>query len=287
MDIQRFFQEKFGEIRGVMIDGVPCVVGVDIAKCLGYKNPREAIRNHVRKKFRKNVKLDIPKLGTSNSTDNFEGSDSLLSNSKPKRGGLRHITVISEPGIYQLIFSSKMPDAEEFQDWVFEEVLPSIRRHGAYVDANHKQFRELSKYLRKKEAEAIGSLIHYGRKQGWLIDKIRLHAALTIYSQNDTCGIPIGGKDKASVQELYDLMCLETDIMITILKGINDGEKYDTICLNIIDMINEFKRDNFEDWTVFRYNSKNDVCYAQIEQKRKKIVVDTYDGETFEIPLMK
>ena len=37
MDIQRFFQEKFGEIRGVMIDGVPCVVGVDIAKCLGYK----------------------------------------------------------------------------------------------------------------------------------------------------------------------------------------------------------------------------------------------------------
>lgn len=47
-------------------------------------------------------------------------------------GGIQSVVVLYEPGIYQLIFSSKLDSAEHFQDWVFEEVLPSIRKTGTY-----------------------------------------------------------------------------------------------------------------------------------------------------------
>lgn len=92
MIIQNFFQKKFGKIRGVNIGNVPYVIARDVAKCLGYKNPPEAIREHIREKYR-----------TVSNSLTVNGTSPVL---------------ISEPGIYQLIFSSKMPDAEEFQDWV-------------------------------------------------------------------------------------------------------------------------------------------------------------------------
>ncbi|MFM6254875.1 MAG: Bro-N domain-containing protein, partial [Dolichospermum sp.] len=61
---------------------------------------------------------------------------------------LRDITVLEEAGIYQLIFSSKLPAAEKFQDWVFEEVLPSIRKTGSYSASKQK----LGAYTQRVEA---------------------------------------------------------------------------------------------------------------------------------------
>lgn len=104
---QIFNHEKFGKIRGVMIEGVPYFVGKDVAVALGYKEPEKAIRDHVENEDKGVSKLDTP-------------------------GGKQSVTIINESGLYSLILSSKLPKAKEFKHWVTSEVLPSIRKTGEY-----------------------------------------------------------------------------------------------------------------------------------------------------------
>lgn len=85
----------------------PLFVAKDVAVALGYENTNDAIN-----KFCKGVANRYP-LST--------------------QGGKQKIRVIEEPDVYRLVFGSKLDSAEKFQDWVFEEVLPSIRKTGAYV----------------------------------------------------------------------------------------------------------------------------------------------------------
>jgi prophage antirepressor-like protein len=92
------------EIR--FVDGKP--VGNDVASVLGYADPAKTVSTKVKDKNR-----SVTKMVTVD-------------------GKLREVTVLEEAGIYQLIFGSKLPSAEKFQDWVFEEVLPSIRKTGQY-----------------------------------------------------------------------------------------------------------------------------------------------------------
>lgn len=100
--IQNFFNNTFGfAVRGALINGVPYVSGSDVAKCLGYNNTNKAVRQHVFDEYK---------------------------NASPIWAGIPNMVFISEPGIYQLIFSSKMPKALDFQRWVFEEVLPKLRQ---------------------------------------------------------------------------------------------------------------------------------------------------------------
>lgn len=101
---------EFGELRTVEIDGEPWFVGKDVAEALGYKKPENAIANHV---------SDEDKTSTL-----IQGSGS---NYKSKA------TIINESGLYSLILSSKLPSAKEFKHWVTSEVLPSIRKNGAYI----------------------------------------------------------------------------------------------------------------------------------------------------------
>ena len=101
---------EFGELRTVEIDGEPWFVGKDVAAALGYKKPENAIANHV---------SDEDKTSTL-----IQGSGS---NYKSKT------TLINESGLYSLILSSKLPSAKEFKHWVTSEVLPSIRKNGAYI----------------------------------------------------------------------------------------------------------------------------------------------------------
>lgn len=101
---------EFGELRTVEIDGEPWFVGKDVAAALGYKKPENAIANHV---------SDEDKTSTL-----IQGSGS---NYKSKA------TIINESGLYSLILSSKLPSAKEFKHWVTSEVLPSIRKNGAYI----------------------------------------------------------------------------------------------------------------------------------------------------------
>lgn len=106
-DLQLFnFNES--NIRTLLIEDEPYFVGKDVAEVLGYKKTADAIRKHVRPKHKGVCELETP-------------------------GGKQETTIISEPGLYSLIMKSKAPQAEDFQDWVTEEVLPTIRKHGAYA----------------------------------------------------------------------------------------------------------------------------------------------------------
>lgn len=96
------------QVRTVTIDDEPYFVGKDVAEILGYKRTADAIRSNV--------------------PDKFKGVGVL-----PTPGGKQKATVISEAGLYKLVFKSHAKNAERFTDWVASEVLPTIRKHGAYL----------------------------------------------------------------------------------------------------------------------------------------------------------
>lgn len=104
-NLQIFNSAEFGEIRTVTVDGKTMFVANDVAKSLGYVETAKAVRTHC-----KGVsELDIP-----------------------TNGGVQTMKVIPEGDIYRLVVRSHLPSAEKFELWVFDEVLPSIRKTGSY-----------------------------------------------------------------------------------------------------------------------------------------------------------
>ena len=108
-ELQIFKNEEFGEVRTVEIEGKPYFCGSDVAKALGYSEPHKAVTRHCRDDGMKRTPI----------------ADSL--------GRVQETVFISEGDLYRLIVSSKLPTAEKFECWVFDEVLPSIRKHGLYA----------------------------------------------------------------------------------------------------------------------------------------------------------
>lgn len=106
-DIQIFSNDQFGQLRTIVIDNEPWFVGKDVADALGYSAARNAIAAHV------------------------DGEDKLTHQISAS-GQKRDVTFINESGIYSLVFGSKLPSAKEFKHWVTHDVLPSIRKTGAY-----------------------------------------------------------------------------------------------------------------------------------------------------------
>ena len=104
-ELQIFNSDEFGEIRTVEIDGKPYFVGTDVAKALGYSNPRKAILDHCK---------GVTKRDT------------------PTSSGVQSMSYINEGDLYRLIMKSKLPSAEKFESWVMDEVLPAIRKTGSY-----------------------------------------------------------------------------------------------------------------------------------------------------------
>lgn len=95
-------------IRTLTIEDEPYFVGKDVAEVLGYERPTKAIMDHV-------------------DDDDRRGSSIRTSDQ------LRNMVVINESGVYSLIFGSKLPTAKRFKRWVTSEVLPTLRKHGAYA----------------------------------------------------------------------------------------------------------------------------------------------------------
>lgn len=108
-NIQIFNNPDFGTVRTLDNDGTVLFCGADIAKALGYSNPSKALNDH--------CKGDL--------TKRYPITDSL--------GRTQDAIFIPESDLYRLVFGSKLPTAEKFTDWVTETVLPSIRKHGAYM----------------------------------------------------------------------------------------------------------------------------------------------------------
>ena len=107
MDIKTFGSADFGDLRVMDTAAGTLFCGRDVASALGYSNPADAISRHC-----KGVVNRYP-LQT--------------------LGGTQEVRFITEADVFRLIVSSKLPSAQVFEAWVFEEVLPSIRRDGAYV----------------------------------------------------------------------------------------------------------------------------------------------------------
>lgn len=111
-ELMIFNNPEFGEIRTVEVNGEPWFVGKDVATALGYSNPRKALADHVD---------DEDKL----QDDGVTIRDPI--------GRDQHPIVINESGLYSLVLSSKLPGAKKFKRWITSEVIPSIRKHGAYM----------------------------------------------------------------------------------------------------------------------------------------------------------
>lgn len=112
--LQVFNHEQFGDVRIIEEDGKVLFCGKDVAKALGYENPRDAIRRHCRGV----VKRD----GVSKTTNQHGVTTEQVT----------QMSFIPEGDVYRLITHSKLPAAERFEKWVFDEVLPTIRKTGGY-----------------------------------------------------------------------------------------------------------------------------------------------------------
>jgi prophage antirepressor-like protein len=106
-ELQIFNSEEFGDIRTITIDNEPWFVGIDVAKSLGYANPKNAVPKHVSEEDKLNTQIEYA-------------------------GQRREVTIINESGLYSLIFGSKLGSAKRFKRWVTSEVLPAIRKTGSY-----------------------------------------------------------------------------------------------------------------------------------------------------------
>ena len=111
-ELQIFNSPEFGQIRTIERGGEPWFVGKDVAAALGYSDTKSALTDHVDSEDKQIIQrgqiatLDIPNRG---------------------------LTIINESGLYSLVLSSKLPGAKQFKRWITSEVIPSIRKHGAYM----------------------------------------------------------------------------------------------------------------------------------------------------------
>lgn len=113
--IQIFNNPQFGEVRVSEINNKPMFVASDVARVLGYANPRDAVGKHCR--------CVVKRDGVSTTTNQhgFTTEQTV------------EMSYIPESDVYRLVMRSRLPQAEQFQDWVCDDVLPSIRKHGLYT----------------------------------------------------------------------------------------------------------------------------------------------------------
>ncbi|MED1559945.1 phage antirepressor [Bacillus paramycoides] len=107
-ELKKFSHSMFGNLEMLIKDGKEYFPATDVAKALGYSNPHKAIKDHCKS----------------------EGVNETL---VPTNSGQQRKKFINESNLYRLIVKSKLPQADQFEKWVFEEVLPTIRKHGAYM----------------------------------------------------------------------------------------------------------------------------------------------------------
>lgn len=113
-NLTTFTNDVFGNIRGLEINGEPYFVARDVAKALGYKDPTNAIKQHCRWV----VKHHIPHPQSKTKT--------------------LEVNIIPEGDLYRLVAHSELPNAEKFESWVFDEVIPQIRKTGGYIPVNEE-----------------------------------------------------------------------------------------------------------------------------------------------------
>lgn len=105
--LEIFKNDEFGEVRTLLIEDKPYFCASDVAKALGYAKPNNAISTHCRATLKRGI---------------------------PISGKIQEVNFIPEGDVYRLIMKSKLPSAEKFESWVMDEVLPTMRKTGGYIN---------------------------------------------------------------------------------------------------------------------------------------------------------
>ena len=129
-ELKVFQNSEFGELGILLIDGKEYFPATQCAKVLGYKNPQDAIRSKCK------------------------GVRKMLT---PSNGGLQETNYIPEGDLYRLIVNSKLPAAERFERWVFDEVLPALRKYDSYGEIQLEEL--IAKTVTMTVAETIKQLM--------------------------------------------------------------------------------------------------------------------------------
>lgn len=189
-ELQIFNSEEFGDIRTITIDNEPWFVGIDVAKSLGYANPKNAVPKHVSEEDKLNTQIEYA-------------------------GQRREVTIINESGLYSLIFGSKLESAKRFKRWVTSEVLPTIRKTGSY--------RKPLTTVEQIQVIATGFLDHEERLN-------RLENTMTIdYAQQESIRdlvssvviAHLGGKESNAYKEIGKKVFAECNRDIKIYFAVN------------------------------------------------------------------
>ncbi|WP_124067414.1 ORF6C domain-containing protein [Clostridium sp. E02] len=125
-DLKIFNNAEFGQIRTVELEGKIYFVGVDVARALGYSNPSKAVIQHCKGVTKKGI---------------------------PSQGGKQKTNCIPEGDLYRLITHSELPSAEQFESWVFDEVIPSLRKYGHYEMPNMSKELQAIIMIDKKQVQ--------------------------------------------------------------------------------------------------------------------------------------
>lgn len=186
-EIQIFNNDEFGQLRTAVIDGEPWFVGKDVAVALGYGDTVNAIKGH--------VENEDKKMGCQNATPSV--TDSL--------GRKQYPTFINESGVYSLVFGSKLESAKGFKHWVTHDVLPTIRKHGAYATPD-----TLDKMIASPEfgIKLLTALKEEQEKNGKLTEELNAAQPSIVFakavSASDT-SILVGGLAKLIKQNGIDI----------------------------------------------------------------------------------
>lgn len=219
-ELQIFNSEEFGEIRTVTIDNEPWFVGIDVAKSLGYANPKNAVPKHVSEEDKLSTQIEYA-------------------------GQRREVTVINESGLYALIFGSKLDSAKRFKHWVTSEVLPAIRKTGSYQKpmtvAEQIQLLAQGNVELEEKIEAVNDDLQEFKKD---MPLLALECQKITKAKNQKVVPMLGGKDAPAYKDnsLRQLVYSDIDAQLRREFGVNT---YKAIkrnqCDVAIKIINEYE----------------------------------------------
>ena len=217
-ELQIFENPKFGKVRTYQEeDGTVTFCGVDVTTALGYENTRDALIRHCKSKGKGVVFHDI------------------LTN-----GGTQQAKFVSEGNLYRLIAKSQLPEAEQFESWIFDEVLPSIRKSGQYSIPQMTQ-AEITAMIAQNQVEierkAIEAL-ETAQKSIELVDKTgkRLDNAL------DGLSAPPDKDWRQSMNSKVRGMCMEYGLSYPVFFGDLYKELEDTARVDLQARLNRLRK---------------------------------------------
>lgn len=219
-ELQIFNSEEFGDIRTITIDNEPWFVGIDVAKSLGYANPKNAVPKHVSEEDKLSTQIEYA-------------------------GQRREVTIINESGLYSLIFGSKLESAKRFKRWVTSEVLPAIRKTGSYQKpmtiAEQIQLLAQGNVELEEKIEAVNDDLQEFKKD---MPLLALECQKITKAKNQKVVPMLGGKDAPAYKDnsLRQLVYSDIDAQLRREFGVNT---YKAIKRNQCDLavkiINEYE----------------------------------------------